>query len=106
MIRRPPRSTLFPYTTLFRSHTEERLNLVRAEIHRRLLDGPVELPQAYHEDDDDDRDREGDMADDDRRVARVPPDVQVRPQVEVVEEGDEGQEGHPHDDDRADEAPV
>src|SRR2546425_7259038 len=23
MIRRPPRSTLFPYTTLFRSHTEE-----------------------------------------------------------------------------------
>src|SRR3712207_7136274 len=24
MIRRPPRSTLFPYTTLFRSHTHER----------------------------------------------------------------------------------
>src|SRR2546426_9149202 len=24
MIRRPPRSTLFPYTTLFRSHTEEK----------------------------------------------------------------------------------
>src|SRR2546430_10973500 len=23
MIRRPPRSTLFPYTTLFRSHPEE-----------------------------------------------------------------------------------
>src|SRR5688572_31840698 len=23
MIRRPPRSTLFPYTTLFRSHVEE-----------------------------------------------------------------------------------
>src|SRR5258706_15708259 len=23
MIRRPPRSTLFPYTTLFRSHTNE-----------------------------------------------------------------------------------
>src|SRR2546430_12877984 len=23
MIRRPPRSTLFPYTTLFRSHTSE-----------------------------------------------------------------------------------
>src|SRR2546430_12653965 len=23
MIRRPPRSTLFPYTTLFRSHTRE-----------------------------------------------------------------------------------
>src|SRR2546425_2891370 len=25
MIRRPPRSTLFPYTTLFRSHLRERL---------------------------------------------------------------------------------
>src|SRR2546426_6587331 len=27
MIRRPPRSTLFPYTTLFRSHQRERLRL-------------------------------------------------------------------------------
>src|SRR5256885_8780431 len=26
MIRRPPRSTLFPYTTLFRSHERERRN--------------------------------------------------------------------------------
>src|SRR5256886_5305684 len=26
MIRRPPRSTLFPYTTLFRSSNEERLD--------------------------------------------------------------------------------
>src|SRR3989449_4213009 len=25
MIRRPPRSTLFPYTTLFRSHVRERV---------------------------------------------------------------------------------
>src|SRR2546430_7397870 len=25
MIRRPPRSTLFPYTTLFRSHASDRL---------------------------------------------------------------------------------
>src|SRR3712207_8145254 len=34
MIRRPPRSTLFPYTTLFRS-------VVEAGHHRRLrLDGP------------------------------------------------------------------
>src|SRR2546430_10677628 len=30
MIRRPPRSTLFPYTTLFRSHREEK----RAEQER------------------------------------------------------------------------
>src|SRR5437016_6870396 len=26
MIRRPPRSTLFPYTTLFRSHAQEQRN--------------------------------------------------------------------------------
>src|SRR5688500_19409295 len=34
MIRRPPRSTLFPYTTLFRS---EVLLLVREELRERLL---------------------------------------------------------------------
>src|SRR3712207_7323478 len=37
MIRRPPRSTLFPYTTLFRSHGRQlgRAGLVQApEIHR------------------------------------------------------------------------
>src|SRR3989449_8254632 len=33
MIRRPPRSTLFPYTTLFRSHGGDRV--------RRLLDPRV-----------------------------------------------------------------
>src|SRR5258705_2882648 len=27
MIRRPPRSTLFPYTTLFRSHLHERIQV-------------------------------------------------------------------------------
>src|SRR5256885_5890586 len=31
MIRRPPRSTLFPYTTLFRSQRQPRQPLVRAE---------------------------------------------------------------------------
>src|SRR3982751_7019659 len=30
MIRRPPRSTLFPYTTLFRSHRADGLHLGRA----------------------------------------------------------------------------
>src|SRR3712207_7244786 len=35
MIRRPPRSTLFPYTTLFRSHGE-------ARPHAHLHDGEVE----------------------------------------------------------------
>src|SRR5256885_5953791 len=32
MIRRPPRSTLFPYTTLFRSHAESHEHFVR--LHR------------------------------------------------------------------------
>src|SRR3712207_6912955 len=39
MIRRPPRSTLFPYTTLFRSHSR-----VRCLFHRdglRATDKPV-----------------------------------------------------------------
>src|SRR5436305_10254591 len=34
MIRRPPRSTLFPYTTLFRSRHEE---LLRRAHHQRLI---------------------------------------------------------------------
>src|SRR2546430_6676114 len=32
MIRRPPRSTLFPYTTLFRSEVSQGLNVVQAEL--------------------------------------------------------------------------
>src|SRR5256885_11356498 len=44
MIRRPPRSTLFPYTTLFRSVRltleDERINVVEA------LDGETALLQA------------------------------------------------------------
>src|SRR5256885_9938185 len=31
MIRRPPRSTLFPYTTLFRSHLEKAVLVARAD---------------------------------------------------------------------------
>src|SRR3712207_8210371 len=37
MIRRPPRSTLFPYTTLFRSHNRER---------RLVVGQPVECLDA------------------------------------------------------------
>src|SRR2546425_6061180 len=36
MIRRPPRSTLFPYTTLFRSPLDERRSVVeRHDLHAR-----------------------------------------------------------------------
>src|SRR3712207_7103782 len=43
MIRRPPRSTLFPYTTLFRSQDERQDELAGAELvadllHRRQQD--------------------------------------------------------------------
>src|SRR2546421_5607213 len=58
MIRRPPRSTLFPYTTLFRSRTARRGHVVRGPVfcERRAAleaatpraDGPgVSLSEAY-----------------------------------------------------------
>src|SRR3712207_6922206 len=42
MIRRPPRSTLFPYTTLFRSarHAEAGLQKDHVERPRRTQEGP------------------------------------------------------------------
>src|SRR5687767_15560474 len=42
MIRRPPRSTLFPYTTLFRSRAEQQpRRIVGIELERRVeLRGP------------------------------------------------------------------
>src|SRR3712207_5017601 len=43
MIRRPPRSTLFPYTTLFRSSTE-----VSTCLRRDVLDQRVPLQRRDH----------------------------------------------------------
>src|SRR2546430_9942242 len=54
MIRRPPRSTLFPYTTLFRSERRAELR-VHHRLHQRVLDaqgGPgerVRLPARSEE---------------------------------------------------------
>src|SRR2546426_6977237 len=46
MIRRPPRSTLFPYTTLFRSaHRPARLRHVRRGLHDRCAPS-LELGRA------------------------------------------------------------
>src|SRR2546422_2342504 len=44
MIRRPPRSTLFPYTTLFRSHFSTRHDHRRRRVGRRgqFAGGPVQ----------------------------------------------------------------
>src|SRR3712207_7037616 len=44
MIRRPPRSTLFPYTTLFRSHAKGGIGLV---LSRPYVVGSVMLWIAY-----------------------------------------------------------
>src|SRR5256885_11207419 len=43
MIRRPPRSTLFPYTTLFRSPAERGLQAFRA-----IMDDPAQQPVLVH----------------------------------------------------------
>src|SRR3712207_9074806 len=51
MIRRPPRSTLFPYTTLFRSHLFAD-NLIRLIMRRELGAGslhPDLWPEVYRE---------------------------------------------------------
>src|SRR6266498_6088775 len=40
MIRRPPRSTLFPYTTLFRSARSRRSDAIR-ELHRRAAQAAI-----------------------------------------------------------------
>src|SRR2546422_11532225 len=48
MIRRPPRSTLFPYTTLFRSPVlPARGEMDRSQRPLHRVDAPV-LPQAGH----------------------------------------------------------
>src|SRR3712207_8875586 len=60
MIRRPPRSTLFPYTTLFRSAARERvlhavlqhrLHALRVELHPALAPDTARHspPQCRHE---------------------------------------------------------
>src|SRR2546426_9140604 len=58
MIRRPPRSTLFPYTTLFRSHR------VAAALRVRALARPLGLSHAL-------QDRGGRFAGEARRPARA-----------------------------------
>src|SRR2546427_2850350 len=46
MIRRPPRSTLFPYTTLFRSHELLRFGLARQRHKRQTNGDPREEPRS------------------------------------------------------------
>src|SRR5688572_31835927 len=44
MIRRPPRSTLFPYTTLFRSYAKLRARVPSEEAATRTLAGHIADP--------------------------------------------------------------
>src|SRR3712207_8879297 len=50
MIRRPPRSTLFPYTTLFRSDVEEDHEVRVEPLHRPLETGGDRGRTAEHVD--------------------------------------------------------
>src|SRR5258708_18466359 len=52
MIRRPPRSTLFPYTTLFRSVAQatRSLGIDAKTLHRWLADAQLPLQCHPHED--------------------------------------------------------
>src|SRR3712207_8971519 len=58
MIRRPPRSTLFPYTTLFRSLARQRVDDARADAvqtARRLVVAAFELSAGVQHREDQDR---------------------------------------------------
>src|SRR3712207_8239461 len=48
MIRRPPRSTLVPYTTLFRSEDHDRLGAEAHAVHELGLDLELDCGQALH----------------------------------------------------------
>src|SRR2546430_10330380 len=45
MIRRPPRSTLFPYTTLFRSRRARRQALAKSIV--TPIPGTIEVPRQW-----------------------------------------------------------
>src|SRR5436190_5047429 len=46
MLRRPPRSTLFPYTTLFRSNRSRTVLRYSREVRRRSGSGPAAFGSA------------------------------------------------------------
>src|SRR5205085_4389535 len=62
MIRRPPRSTLFPYTTLFRSHAADEARPV-AEDGEAAPDARAELVDAAPHPEEREERREGDELD-------------------------------------------
>src|SRR3712207_8023786 len=74
MMRRPPRSTLFPYTTLFRSAGELRYELVALSLQAYLREGLLGLLPALLRGDAFDLEAEGDVVEDravDRKSTRL-----------------------------------
>src|SRR5687768_18290643 len=50
MIRRPPRSTLFPYTTLFRSKAREASRAAASQVRRKTaISNRLNLPGKLHD---------------------------------------------------------
>src|SRR5579864_6565976 len=79
MIRRPPRSTLFPYTTLFRSR--ERILAMRQAVANALFDQPADIadrlgPQVAADDVAPQRQRQS--------RPRLPPDPQIDDQMQAL----------------------
>src|SRR5260370_19456358 len=48
MIRRPPRSTLFPYTTLFRSQSRKHLDQLKCVMEFCVPTAPLSRLQGHH----------------------------------------------------------
>src|SRR2546430_3571942 len=59
MIRRPPRSTLFPYTTLFRSIEIDSLPQEIDEVERKIVQHEIELAALAKEKDKASKERRG-----------------------------------------------
>src|SRR2546426_7107022 len=73
MIRRPPRSTLFPYTTLFRSDQDGQDRLLEERLVGEAQDSDVDHAAHQHrdEDGDGDRQRHGQPLESDRKSTRL-----------------------------------
>src|SRR3989449_7427317 len=87
MIRRPPRSTLFPYTTLFRSRIEiDSLPQEIDEVERKIVQHEIELAALA---------KEKDKASKERRAQGEQELAELRERSKVVKGQWQGGEGAP-----------
>src|SRR2546422_7424003 len=85
MIRRPPRSTLFPYTTLFRSRIEiDSLPQEIDEVERKIVQHEIELAALA---------KEKDKASKERRAEGEQEAAQLRGRAQGMKAPREGGEG-------------